>query len=426
MTTAIKINVNDGVTRNVMAGAETTISFDFPIFDADHVQVFETDTAGVITELTKDTDFSVPTGSVNQQSGGTLNLLAGPYPSGATAGHVFTVRQNVPYARTTDFNQSGDFFADTLNKELDLIAQQFQQVTRDLSRSILSPVDTAIPVFSVSGPEAGKLLSWASDSTGVIANTSFADISSELDTVFTNLTADEFLQWDGTNWVNAALDANLIALSDLSTVDTLVALEGLSTGANKIPYSTGTDTFSQLDFLDQDDMSSNSATALASQQSIKAYVDGKSDWTYGSQATTSGSTVNVTNIPTGVGEIEIFFNAVSTNGTVIPVIQIGDSGGLETSGYLGGATEGGSIGGNSNGFKIDFARGATELYSGMARLTRVTADGTIWAVMGAAYSGGTATGGNFAGLKTLSAELDRFSLVTTDTLDSGTLYWRYR
>jgi hypothetical protein len=54
---------------------------------------------------------------------------------------------------------------------------------------------------------------------------------------------------------------------------TLTALAGLATGANKIPYSTGTDTFGQLDFKDEDDMVSNSATALPSQQSVKAYVD---------------------------------------------------------------------------------------------------------------------------------------------------------
>lgn len=66
---------------------------------------------------------------------------------------------------------------------------------------------------------------------------------------------------DGANTLTPALDA------------TLVALAGLATGASKIPYSTGTDTFSQLDFKDEDDMSSNSATALPSQQSVKAYVD---------------------------------------------------------------------------------------------------------------------------------------------------------
>lgn len=56
---------------------------------------------------------------------------------------------------------------------------------------------------------------------------------------------------------------------------TLTALAGLATGANKIPYSTGTDTFGQLDFKDEDDMASDSATAVPSQQSVKAYADTK-------------------------------------------------------------------------------------------------------------------------------------------------------
>lgn len=57
---------------------------------------------------------------------------------------------------------------------------------------------------------------------------------------------------------------------------TLTGLAGLTTGANKVPYSTGADTFSQLDFKDEDNMASNSATAIPSQQSVKAYVDANS------------------------------------------------------------------------------------------------------------------------------------------------------
>jgi len=67
---------------------------------------------------------------------------------------------------------------------------------------------------------------------------------------------------------------------------TLTALAGLSTGANKVPYSTGTDTFGQLDFKDEDTMSSDSATAVPSQQSVKAYVDGKQTTRHVSTAVT--------------------------------------------------------------------------------------------------------------------------------------------
>lgn len=53
----------------------------------------------------------------------------------------------------------------------------------------------------------------------------------------------------------------------------LAAIAGLTSAANKVIRFTGSGTAGLLDFLDEDTMSSDSATAVASQQSIKAYVD---------------------------------------------------------------------------------------------------------------------------------------------------------
>ena len=62
-------------------------------------------------------------------------------------------------------------------------------------------------------------------------------------------------------------------LSAQAQDDILDDLSGLTQAANKVPYFDSATTAATLDFLDEDGMSSNSATAVPSQQSVKAYVD---------------------------------------------------------------------------------------------------------------------------------------------------------
>lgn len=50
-------------------------------------------------------------------------------------------------------------------------------------------------------------------------------------------------------------------------------------------------------------------------------------------ATTSGTTIDFTGIPAGTKQIVITFVGVSTSGSSVKIIQLGDSGGIETSGY---------------------------------------------------------------------------------------------
>jgi hypothetical protein len=57
------------------------------------------------------------------------------------------------------------------------------------------------------------------------------------------------------------------------TQATLALIRGLTAAASKVPYFTASDAAGLLDFVDEDDMASDSATAVPSQQSVKAYVD---------------------------------------------------------------------------------------------------------------------------------------------------------
>jgi hypothetical protein len=143
-----------------------------------------------------------------------------------------------------------------------------------------------------------------------------------------------------------------------------------------------------------------------------------------SVASTSGTAIDFTGIPAGVNRITIMFVGVSTNGTSVPIVQLGDAGGIEATGYLGAAsaittTTVGSAN-YTTGIGLISSMSDTIVLHGPLTLTRQT--GNTWVsshVFGRNDAAGTALGG---ASKTLSAELDRVRLTTvggTDTFDAG-------
>jgi hypothetical protein len=141
-------------------------------------------------------------------------------------------------------------------------------------------------------------------------------------------------------------------------------------------------------------------------------------------ASTSGTSVDFTSIPSGVKRITVMFSGVSTNGTSTIQVQIG-SGSFTTSGYLGaiGFTGGGSTVVNlTSGFGLAYGLAASSVVHGVATLSNIS--GNVWAY---GINGGfssTAAGINGGGSLTLSGTLDRVRITTvngTDTFDAGTI-----
>jgi len=146
-------------------------------------------------------------------------------------------------------------------------------------------------------------------------------------------------------------------------------------------------------------------------------------------ATTSGTAHTLTGIPARAQEVVLTLAGVSTDGTDPLVITLGDSGGLETSGYTGVRASTDDTTTNSGSLTafiaLTIAAVATLTYSGRVVLTLVDSTTNTWA-----FSGMLAADDTddiiyyFAGAKSLSAVLTQISLTTsggTDVFDAGKL-----
>lgn len=143
-------------------------------------------------------------------------------------------------------------------------------------------------------------------------------------------------------------------------------------------------------------------------------------------SSTSGTSIDFTSIPSWVKRITVMFNGVSTNGGNNLRVQLGTSGGVETSGYNGVS---GWVGATSTA--LSFSSGFDSYGDGGASIGRfgtytfTLIGSNVWTLNGM-FSGGSGTVYIYAitGAKTLAGTLDRVRITTvgsTDTFDAGSI-----
>ena len=144
-------------------------------------------------------------------------------------------------------------------------------------------------------------------------------------------------------------------------------------------------------------------------------------------ASTSGTSIDFTSLPTWVKRITVMLNGVSTNGSSRVLVRLGDSGGIETSGYVDNAstTVGAATGGEqpTNGFNLRTSDNSGIARHGVIVITLLNASTYTW--MATSLMGSTANEVAYeAGYKSLSDTLDRVRVTTAngiDTFDAGTI-----
>jgi hypothetical protein len=140
-------------------------------------------------------------------------------------------------------------------------------------------------------------------------------------------------------------------------------------------------------------------------------------------ATTSGNSVDFTNIPNGVKQITISFSGVGTDTSSI-LVQIGDSGGIQTTGYVSVSVR---VANNvstvsttsSDGFVINMVVTSNLFYGTMTlMLENNTTNTWVSTHSGRASTSSANVGG---GNKSLSQRLDRLRITTVggDAFDGG-------
>jgi len=144
-----------------------------------------------------------------------------------------------------------------------------------------------------------------------------------------------------------------------------------------------------------------------------------------SQASTSGTSIDFTGIPSWVKRITVMLSAVSTSGTSDIVVRLGTGGSPETSGYVGSVARDAAGSGNlSSGILLTETTGTTAAQVIQGNLMILNLTSNTWTFNGDVGRSNSAAVYTVAGYKSLAGVLNLVRITTvggTDTFDAGSI-----
>ena len=159
------MTVADNTSRNqyTATSGQTVFAYTFEIVDKGDIVVLKNGTT-----LSEGTNYTVS--NVGNDSGGNVTLTVG-----ATTGDILTLYRDMPYSRTQNYTNSGDFLASEVNSDFDNLWLAGEQTNRAFSQSIRKPI-TDSDSISMELPEAatraGRVLTF--DSNGAVSTSALS------------------------------------------------------------------------------------------------------------------------------------------------------------------------------------------------------------------------------------------------------------
>jgi hypothetical protein len=158
------ITTNPSRNEYTATASQTVFNYTYKIYASTELDVYVTpvgQTPDDAVDIT--TDYVVDSGTIGNAAGGFIT-----FNTPLASGDAVTIVSSIPYDRTVDYQNNGDFIPGTVNNDNDRQVSQIKQVLDDSDRTLAFQQTTqGASNLTLPSPESQKFLRWKSDLTGM-------------------------------------------------------------------------------------------------------------------------------------------------------------------------------------------------------------------------------------------------------------------
>jgi len=271
------VTVASETSRNDYVGNGTTdiYSYTFRIFAATDLLVTQVNTAGVETELTYLTNYTVT--GVGSFSGGTITLTAG----NLTSGYGLTIRFKTTLTQGVDLRNQAGFFPETIEDALDRLIKVDQQQQDEVDRSIKLPeTETGTMVLPTVTERANSFLGFDANGDPIsgTALTSSVPATAFAETLIDDTTAGEFVETlrNGLTSETTVVNDDEVIIRDTSaTTGKRITVRNLMKVITELATETAPDAADEVAVYDASAATADKVTLTVLAEAIRALSTAK-------------------------------------------------------------------------------------------------------------------------------------------------------